>query len=196
MEPRASRRRRGRIALAAAVAGAVTAAALAMSPVGSGHVAFENGRFRHQIHGREYSLLNSVDNPRWRRQTTKAQRHWQSYLRGTLSFPSTRSRKRAVMTAEDSNWGATGWAGYARGWHVHGGRGHLLLNTYYLEHKRYSDRVLRMMACHEIGHFAGLAHSQSSRDCMYYKADARFPTLGPKHRDELRSAWRGHPARR
>lgn len=101
-----------------------------------------------------------------------------------------------MITAEDSNYGPTGWAGYARGWHFHRGRGRMLLNIYYLERKRYSHPALRMLACHEIGHFAGLAHSERSTDCMYYKADARFPTLGAKHRDQLRGAWRGHPRRR
>lgn len=180
--------------LAALLAGAA-AAALLLAPLASAHISYDGyGRFMHEAHQRHLYFISSVDGPRWRAQTRDAQVHWDSYMDGILGFETASSHDYAKIGAEDADYGPTGWVGFAQFWGYHVGHGHVLLNTYYPDRTYYSDNTLQNVACHETGHFTGLAHTTNATDCMITPANGSYPTIGSAHRDQLRSAWGPHPA--
>jgi hypothetical protein len=80
----------------------------------------------------------------------------------------------------NSNYGATGWLGYANVW-LSGGfivQGTVKLNDYYFNQAKYNTTAWRNMTiCQEIGHTLGLAHTNTVRtdlntgSCMDYSND-------------------------
>lgn len=170
-----------------AAASASVLAALVWASAAFGHVAYENGYFRHQSHSRDLNFYNGVDDASWRAETRDAQLNVHETMGGSLRYYST-SHDASVVHAVDAYYGATGWVGYAYNWHYHGGHGHLQLNLTY----RPSDaRTQQGVSCHELGHFSGLAHSTDATDCMHTPADYSNASvlLSAAHRDQLRSAW-------
>lgn len=171
----------------ATMASAAFLGALVLAPASSGHIAYENGQFRHQTHSRDLNFYNGVHDSSWRAEMRDAQLNVHNTMGGSLRYHST-SHAASVVHAVDTNYGATGWVGFAYNWHYHAGHGHLQLNLYY----RPSDaRTQQGVACHELGHFSGLAHSTNATDCMHTPVDYSNASvlLSTTHRDHLRSAW-------
>jgi hypothetical protein len=158
--------------------------------VAFGHIAYDgSGRFRHQSHSRDLNFFNGVDDGEWRAETRNAQINIRETMGGSLRLNST-SHGASVIHVVDDNYGATGWVGYAYNWGYHAGHGHAQLNLYYRPGDR---RTQQGVACHEVGHFLGLAHSTDATDCMHTPADYSNASvlLGTAHRDQLRSTWNG-----
>lgn len=178
----------GVVALALAVSGAVAG-------VASANIAYDgSGYFMHEAHQRNLYFISSVDGPRWSAQTRDAQVNFDDTMNGVLGYKTASSHSYAKIGAEDDNYGATGWVGYAHFWGYHVGHGHVLLNQYY--GTAQSDNYLQQVACQEIGHFSGLLHGSTPTDCMRNPIDGAYPTISYAHRDQLAAAWDawGHPA--
>lgn len=149
----------------------------------SAHILYDGGgNFVHQSHGRDIHFINGTsanwnDNVRW------AQLEWHGRMNGSLRFPTTSNHDAAYIHAVDVNYGNTGWYGQAYGAGHHGGHGHLQLNQYY--NLTYGAR--NAVACHEIGHFVGMAHSADASDCM---SNVSFnQSIASPHIDQLRATW-------
>ena len=62
------------------------------------------------------------------------------------------------------------------------------MNEYY--NYQYSfPSAKQAVACHEIGHPTGLAHSTDATDCMRTPLSGSYPNLGDAHRDQLRGQY-------
>ncbi|MGE4427684.1 MAG: matrixin family metalloprotease [Solirubrobacteraceae bacterium] len=168
--------------LALTVATLLTVAGLATSA--SGHILYDGGNLSHNRHGRDINFINGTssvfwDDVRW------AQLAWHSKMDGSLRFPTT-SHDSSIVHAVDTNYGNTGWGGYAYNAGYHAGHGHLQLNTYY----SYTANMRKVLACHELGHFIGMAHSSDASDCMVTPVTSgSSASIATSHRDQLRAAW-------
>jgi len=124
----------------------------------------------------------------WKPFFTKAAQQW-STGNANLSFAptvgatsaSTCSPVYGTVQACSSNYGASGWLGYATVWTGGGGfivQATVKLNDYYFAQSFYNTDAWRSMtACQEIGHTFGLAHADVTRSntnlgtCMDYTND-------------------------
>ena len=94
--------------------------------------------------------------------------------------PSTCSPVYGTVQVCNSNYGQTGWLGYATVW-TSGSyivQGTVKLNDYYFSMTRYNTPAYRsLVACQEIGHTLGLAHADTTYNnlnlgtCMDYTND-------------------------
>ncbi|WP_320668691.1 matrixin family metalloprotease [Patulibacter defluvii] len=169
----------------------VTLAAIAATSAGltapaSGHVLYDGGNLSHNRHGRDINFINGTSTTFWD-EVRWAQLAWHSKMDGSLRFPTT-GHDASIVHAVDTSYGATGWGGYAYNAGYHAGHGHLQLNTSYA----YSSNQRRVLACHELGHFIGMAHSSNASDCMVTPVDVgASASIATSHRDQLRAAWNG-----
>jgi hypothetical protein len=154
----------------------------------SAHVAYDgSGRFRHQSHSRNLFFWNTVTSDRWWQQTRDAQIHWDTVMQPALQFNTASSVASSTIHAVDGNYGQTGYIGFADGWGYHAGHGHMQLNDYY--GRGQPDAYLQKVSCHEMGHFAGLAHSSDATDCMVSGSDFDSQLIGSSHAQQMRNTW-------
>ena len=172
---------------------AVAATSVALTAAGGSaqaHIALdERGRFRHQDHTGRLTVWNDVDHSAWWRATRRAQINWDKTMAPLLEFDTASSLRSSVLHVLDGDYGQTGWIGYADEWAYHGGHGHPRLNLHY--GRRRADDYLQKVACHELGHFAGLAHSDDASDCMRSGPAFESARIGSVHARQLRSRWTG-----
>lgn len=163
----------------------VCALAVAFAAIGAGsaqaHIYYDASGLVHQSHGRDINFIDGTSSS-WTDRVRWAQLEWHGRMNGSLRFPST-AHDSAYVHAVDVNYGNTGWYGYAYGAAYHGGHGHMQLNEYY----GLDAHAKRAVACHELGHFVGMAHSADATDCM---SNAAFNTsIDTGHINQLRDAW-------
>lgn len=173
--------------IAAAVLVATVAALLSAASASFAHVSYNGaGQFMHQSHSRDMWFLNDVDADGWRAQTRDAQIQIDNVFNGSIRLGSTSNHDASVIHAVDDVYDA-GIVGRAYWWDHHGGHGHLQLNNSYNYLSTFEKQAT---ACHEIGHFVGLAHSNDATDCLHTPLSS-MPSriLGYDHRDQMRSAW-------
>jgi len=174
-----------------ALVSVIAAAAVALAGeagTARAHIALDaGGRFAHQDHTGRLVVWNDVDDSAWWRATRRAQIHWDNTMSPVLEFDTARSLRSSVLHVLDADYGETGWIGYADGWGYHEGHGYPRLNLYYGRHR--SDEHLQKVACHELGHFTGLAHSDDASDCMKSGPHFDSPKIGSRHAGQLRSRW-------
>ena len=161
-------------------------AALLLAGPAVAHIAYNgSGQFMHQSHSRDLGFYNGVNATAWREETRDAQLDWHGMMNGSLRFHSV-SHEASIIHVVDTYYGDTGWCGYAWNWNHHNGHGHAQLNqSCGIADRRYLQKV----ACHEIGHFTGLAHSDNASDCLKSGPNFTSAQIGPEHRDQLRGAW-------
>lgn len=163
------------LALAAGVLGVLPADA-------SGHILYDNGNLSHQRHARDINFYNggggtTWDSARW------AQLEWHNRMGGSLRFPTT-SHDSSFVHVVEASYGNTGWAGQTWNAGYHAGHAHVQLNVSYNLYAWQWNAV----ACHEIGHSVGMAHSSDASDCM--ENQGRFTqSIAQSHVDQLRGAW-------
>jgi hypothetical protein len=121
---------------------------------------------------------------------------WDKYLRSAATqWTATKNIDFTVMTGKsssackpvyggvqvcNSNYGSTGWLGYATVWTAGGFivQATVKMNDYYFNQSNYNTTAWRMMTmCQEIGHTLGLAHTntittnKNTGSCMDYTND-------------------------
>jgi predicted Zn-dependent protease len=170
----------------AILAGAVTSSA-------SAHLLYDyNGNWLHVLHGRDYNFYNGADQQAWWDAGRAAQLDWHSKMNGSLRFYSS-SHDASLLHFLDYDYGQTGWIGRSilgngNPLVQHGGHSHLDMNTYYNFQASFPS-AKQNVACHEIGHPVGLAHSSDATDCMVTPNNPNYPTLSYAHRDQLRDQY-------
>lgn len=112
---------------------------------------------------------------------------------GSLHFDTAASHDASYLHCLNGDFGATGW--YGRSLNpgfptvcVHCGHAHLDMNSYYNVALPLPSNK-QQIACHEIGHPVGLAHSSDATDCMVDPYTGGQPTIGFAHRDQLRNQY-------
>lgn len=165
-------------------------ALVAIPAAASAHIMVVSGStFSHASHSRNLYMYRGTSSV-WSAQDREAQINWDNVMNGSLRF-NTVSHENSVIHTVDENYGATGWiglapnSGYPNGYHP--GHGHVQLNLFYGNGASWQEK--RQTACHEIGHYAGLAHSTDATDCMRTPVSGAYIGLGSDHRDQLRSKW-------
>jgi predicted Zn-dependent protease len=165
----------------------------------SAHLLIDNtGQWVHVDHDRSLYFYNGATQQAWRDACRAAQVSWDQVMGGSLHFDSV-AHDVSRLHCLDANYGNTGWAGRAihpnfaptgsdYGLCKHCGHTHLDMNNYYnLQLPLPSNK--QQMACHEIGHPSGLAHSSDATDCMRTPYQQGYPTLSTAHRDQLRTRY-------
>lgn len=170
---------------AAAVAGMLVGLATAYAPT-SAHIAYDGfGQFRHQSHSRDLNFISSVDHYQWAQETRDAQLDWHQTMNGSLRFYTTDHASSIIHVVDD--YYNTNWVGFAYNWGAHYGHGHAQMN---LKYDYIGARAMQQAACHEIGHFTGLAHTTDATDCMVTPSNPNVGvTISDAHRDQLRQQW-------
>lgn len=171
---------------------ALFALATAGAPSASAHLLYQSDGWMHATHGRDYYFYNGATQTGWQNACRDAQLNWHTVMNGSLRFYST-SHDASILHCLDANYGDSGFVG--RSTHpglgilcAHCGHTHLDMNQYYNFLVPFpSDK--QSVACHEIGHPVGLAHSIDADDCMHTPYSGLFPTIGYAHRDQLRAQY-------
>lgn len=153
--------------------------------VAQAHLLYLSNGWSHNVHGRNYYVYQGTSSV-WSAQSRQAQIDWDNVMSESLRFDTVAHESSAIHTV-DQNYGATGWIGYTANGGVHAGHAHVQLNLYYGNSETWQKK--RQVACHEIGHVVGLAHSSDATDCMVTPATNTGLSLAAGHRDQLRSQY-------
>lgn len=161
---------------------AVIAAVLPGAAVGHILYTIPGGAFSHNSHTRNLYVYQGTSSV-WSAQSREAQIQLDQIMNGSLRYNST-SHDNSVIHTVDAYYNTTWW-GLAPNAGYHSGHGHVQLNLLYGANATWQQK--RSVACHEMGHYSGLAHSDDATDCM---SVPNFPiALGTAHRDQLRDKY-------
>ncbi|MBJ7457810.1 MAG: matrixin family metalloprotease [Thermoleophilaceae bacterium] len=159
---------------------------VSVTAIASAHIFNYNGQWLHNAHNRNYYVYQGTSSV-WSAQSRQAQIDWDNVMNGSLRFNSV-AHDSSVIHTVDQAYGPTGWIGLAPHSAYHGGHGHVQLNLTYGNGAAY--QVKRQVACHEMGHMVGLAHSGDATDCMVTPVNINQPmSLGAGHRDQIRGQY-------
>jgi hypothetical protein len=170
---------------------------LLLATASPAHLLVTSGGWIHVDHNRLLYFYNGATQQAWRDACRAAQVSWDQVMGGSLHFDSV-SHDFARLHCLDANYGDTTWYGRA----VHPGfpqtgdfglcapcgHTHLDLNNFH-NLKMPLPAHKQELACHEIGHPSGLAHSPDATDCMRTPFSGIYPTLSGAHRDQLRTRY-------